>query len=140
MRSTSAVLALAVATLTIPSCAEERAGARAPLSGTDPAWPPAVRDPAWEEALGKIANATCDREQSCGTIGPGAYFKSREECLATVRDKTVRGVSQVDCPGGIDRGAFQSCLDSLEAGQCSAGADAITRSARCEASELCIRQ
>jgi hypothetical protein len=137
MRSTSAVLGL---TLTILGCAEEGAGARAPVSGTDPTWPPAVRDPAWEEALGKIANATCDREQSCGTIGPGAYFKTREECLTTARAKTVRGVSQVDCPGGIDRAAFQRCLDSLEAGQCASASDAITRTARCDASDLCIRQ
>jgi hypothetical protein len=137
MRRASTVLPLAI--VTSLGCAEGSGAVRPPLSGTDVASPPEVRDPAWAEALGGIADATCDREQSCGTIGPGGYFHSREECMATVRAKTERGVSAAQCHGGVDRDAYQRCLDSLEAGECDRPGDAITRAARCDAADLCIR-
>jgi hypothetical protein len=137
MRSASAILALPL--LLGLGCAEEGAGGRPAVSGTDPAWSPEVRARAWQEALGRIEDATCDREQSCGTIGPGGTFHSREECIEAARAKTERGVSEVQCPGGVDRAAFQRCLDSLEAGQCAQPGDAITRSARCDAADLCLK-
>jgi hypothetical protein len=118
-------------------CAE--GGTQSVVIETAPTTPAELRAQGWESTLARIANATCDREQSCGTIGPGAFFKSREECFALFRERTAKGVNQGACPGGISSAGLRQCLASLDASECSQPGDAITRSAKCDAADLCVR-
>ncbi|MGD0526416.1 MAG: DUF6184 family natural product biosynthesis lipoprotein [Polyangiaceae bacterium] len=112
---------------------------RTPYPLTDPQPQPNAQAAADFRVIEHIASATCDREQSCGTIGPGGYFESREQCMKTMRDKldATLGVSQ--CPAGLDLKAVEACLSSLEANQCAQPGDAITRAARCPPAELCMK-
>jgi hypothetical protein len=137
MRSVVAACLLA---LPLIACAEEGAAVvRSPVDGTAGALEGPARAQGHEQVVQRIAEATCERERSCGTIGPGAYFSSREQCLESVAQKYRPQLDPGQCPQGIDRRELDSCLESLEAGQCANPSDQITRSARCSASDLCIR-
>jgi hypothetical protein len=113
-------------------------GTPAVVIETAPTTPVELRAAGWERTLQRIADATCDREQSCGTIGPGAFFKSREDCLGVIRARTEKGVNQGACPGGVSTAGLHACFASLEAGACTQPGDAITRAAHCEAEDLCV--
>jgi len=117
-------------------CAE--GGTRNVVIETAPTTPAELRAQGWEKTTARIANATCDREQSCGTIGPGAFFKSREECFALFHDRTAKGVNQGACPGGVSSAGLDACLSSLAASECSQPGDAITRTAKCDPVDLCV--
>jgi hypothetical protein len=132
---TFACLVLAVAS----GCDDEGPQPRTPYPLTDPQPQPHGQAAADARIVERIANATCDREQSCGTIGPGAYFETRDLCLKSVREKTGLALNAVACPAGIDLKAFQSCITSLEASQCAQPGDEITRAARCPPADLCMR-
>jgi hypothetical protein len=132
---TAACIVLAVTA----GCDDEGPQPRTPYPLTDPQPQPRAQAAADGRIVERIAEATCDREQSCGTIGPGAYFETRDLCLKSVREKTSGTLNAVQCPGGIDLKAFQSCLTSLEASQCAQPGDAITRAARCPPADLCLK-
>ncbi|HEX3345893.1 MAG TPA: DUF6184 family natural product biosynthesis lipoprotein, partial [Polyangiaceae bacterium] len=120
-------------------CDDEGPPARTLYPLTDPQPQPRAQAAADARLVERLATATCDREQSCGTIGPGAYFETREQCLRSVRDQSGATFNATACPAGIDLKAFESCLASLEATQCAQPGDAITRAARCPASEMCLK-
>jgi hypothetical protein len=109
----------------------------APL--TDPQPQPNAQAAADTRVIERMAGATCEREDSCHTIGPGAYFASREECMRTMREKTRQTLNPSQCPGGIDQKALEDCLASLDASHCTQPGDEITRSAQCSAHSLCIK-
>jgi len=124
----------------LSGCVEEGpAGPRAAVPGTGATGSNEARSSAMAGVLDRISAATCDREQSCNTIGPGATFPSREVCVATIQDKYGKDLSVGMCPGGIDGAALDDCLKSLEAGQCSGTADTISRSASCPVKAMCIK-
>jgi hypothetical protein len=131
----AACLLLALAS----ACDDEGPHPKTPYPLTDPQPQPHAQSAADVRVVERIASATCDREQSCGTIGPGAYFETRELCMTTVRDKTNKALNASQCPGGIDLKAYESCLTSLEASQCAQPGDEITRAARCPTSDLCMK-
>jgi hypothetical protein len=123
----------------VAACDDERPAPVTPAPLTDPQPQPLAQAAADTRVIERIADATCDREQSCGTIGPGAYFPSREECMLTLREKTRQTLNPSQCPGGIDQKSLDECLASLEANQCAQPGDAITRAAQCPARSLCIK-
>jgi hypothetical protein len=120
-------------------CDDERPAPQTPAPLTDPQPQPNAQAAADGRVVERISAATCDREASCGTIGPGADFKSREECMDVMREKTTRELNAVACPRGIDQKALDDCLASLVANQCAQPSDQINRSARCPARSLCLR-
>lgn len=138
MSSRIALLVLAAAAFA--GCAEEgpAGGAHAVVPETA-SGPNDARERAVTAVVERIAGATCDREQSCNTIGPGATFASREDCMTAVRAKYGKDLSLSMCPGGIDSGPLDDCVKSLDAGQCSQPGDAITRSATCPVKAMCIK-
>jgi hypothetical protein len=121
------------------ACEDEGPQPRTPYPLTDPQPQPHAQAAADTRIAERIATATCDREQSCGTIGPGAYFETRELCMASVRDKTNATLNVSQCPSGIDLKAFEACLTAFQASQCTQPGDAITRAARCSTSDLCMK-
>lgn len=98
-----------------------------------------AREHAVAGVVDRIARATCDREQSCNTIGPGATFGSLEDCRDTIRTKYAKELSASECPGGIDKSALDDCLGSLDSGQCSGPGDEITRAATCSTKSMCLK-
>ncbi|MGH7294594.1 MAG: DUF6184 family natural product biosynthesis lipoprotein [Polyangiaceae bacterium] len=133
-----ALLLLAFPLLAL-GCEETTPAARQPVPGTDHA---PLAGPSASPDMGVIdhlSEATCDREQTCGTIGPGADFASREQCLRSMRDKLGPKLSFSQCPGGIDRAAVDTCVTSLRATECTQPGDTITRSARCATADLCMK-
>jgi hypothetical protein len=125
--------------LVTAACEDEGPHPRTPYPLTDPQPQPRAQAAADFRVIERIANATCDREQSCGTIGPGGYFESREQCMKTMRDKLDVTLGVAQCPSGLDLKAVESCLASLEANECAQPGDAITRAARCPPADLCMR-
>ncbi len=132
-------IAWLVSTAALAGCMQEGATAPSLVPDSGPGGSPAVRDRAMADVVERIAAASCDREQSCSTIGPGATFGSRQECQNTFRAKYGKELSVSSCPGGIDKGGVDDCLSSLEAGQCSGTADVISRAATCSTKSMCIR-
>jgi len=123
----------------LAGCMQEGAAAPSVVPDSGPAGSPQAREQAVAGVLDRITKATCDREQSCNTIGPGATFGSRQECQDTVRAKYARDLSVASCPGGMDKNALDDCLTSLDAGQCSGPGDSITRDASCSTKSICLR-
>ena len=136
MRRTLAALLLAAAA---SACAEDEAVVKAPIPGTDRADQGPDGTTVDARLVERLAEATCEREQSCGTIGPGAYFKSRGECMESMRAKLNPQLNPGMCPRGIERRAFEDCVGSLDSTRCSEPGDQITRSARCSTSDLCLK-
>jgi hypothetical protein len=132
-------LAWLASTVALAGCMQEGAAAPSVVPDSGPGGSPAVRDRAVADVVERIATSSCDREQSCSTIGPGATFGSRQECQNTFRAKYAKELSVSSCPGGIDKGGLDDCLSSLEAGQCSGTADVISRAATCSTKSMCIR-
>jgi hypothetical protein len=127
------------ALLVLSGCEESTPQPRTPVPGTDHA-PLAGQAVAPDMGVVEhIAEATCDREQSCGTIGPGAYFSSREVCMQSMREKLGPKLSFSMCPSGLDGAAVDSCVSSLRSTECTTPGDQITRSARCSVSDLCMK-
>jgi hypothetical protein len=136
MNRALAVILLAVVA---PACEEESPGAKGPIPGTDRADQGPDGTTVDARLVQRLAEATCEREQSCGTIGPGAYFKSREDCIGSMHTKLDPELNPSMCPRGIDRGAFEGCISSLRSNECTQPSDQITRAARCSPSDLCMK-
>jgi hypothetical protein len=135
MRSAAAVVPALLALL--GACVER---SNVPVPGTAVSQAPSEDlGRAWDGVVFRIVEATCDREQSCGSVGPGAYFHSREECTANIRARTVRGLNPQSCPGGVDQGVLEACLESLQAGECTAAGETVVRASSCAPSDLCLR-
>ena len=134
----SSLLLLVVPLLAL-GCEETTPVAREPVPGTDHAPISATTVAPDMGVIEHIAGATCDREQSCGTIGPGGYFSTRVQCMQSMRDKLGPKLSFSQCPAGLDRAVVDSCVESLRSTQCTQPGDAITRSARCSESDMCMK-
>ncbi len=135
MRSAAAVVPALFALLA--ACVEH---SNVPVAGTAVSQASAEdRARAWDAVVARIVDATCEREQSCGSVGPGAYFHSRAECAESIRVRTLRGLNPQSCPGGVDHGVLDECIESLRAGECGAAGDTVVRASRCDASDLCLR-
>jgi hypothetical protein len=137
--TTASLLLVALLSTALLACENENPPPRTPVPGTDQPDLPYGSPNDDVKVVDRLANVVCDREQSCGTIGPGAYFKGRDECLETVRAKLSKQLNHDQCPAGIDKDALASCISSYQATECAAGSDAITRSARCPLSDLCMK-
>lgn len=120
-------------------CEDTTPAPRVPVAGTNVSGVDAGATEADERVVERLADATCQREQSCGTIGPGAYFGTREQCMATMRSKLLPKLNVSECPGGIDKDVVDSCITSFEASECAQPGDAITRNARCPTADLCLK-
>jgi Family of unknown function (DUF6184) len=132
-------MAWLVSTIALAGCMQEGAAAPSVVPDTAPGGSPEAREHAVAGVLDRIVKASCDREQSCSTIGPGATFGSLQECQNTFHAKYAKELSVGNCPGGIDDGGLKDCLTSLDAGQCSGPEDSITRSATCSTKSICIK-
>jgi Family of unknown function (DUF6184) len=127
------------AALFASACADDVPESRTPIPGTDRSDHAADGTGVDTRLVDRISEATCEREQSCGTIGPGGYFASRDQCLETMRNQLGPKLNPGECPRGVDQALFNRCIDSIRSTECTQPSDQITRSARCSTSDLCMK-
>ena len=93
-----------------------------------------------ERVVDLIAEARCDREQSCNRIGPGAQYRHREDCLREARRFVSTSINAQRCMGGIGEVGLNRCLESIEEGQCDSPEQVTGMTSHCHLSALCMKR
>jgi hypothetical protein len=91
------------------------------------------------EVVDRLANAHCDRSQSCDHIGPGARYRDRADCVAQLRQVYARRINAPRCPGGIGALGVSRCIESLHAGECTAPDEEYGNVSHCSVVSMCLR-
>jgi hypothetical protein len=78
---------------------------------------------------------------SCNNVG-GAHTKygSIDACLDDIRVNMSRELNGYDCPGGIDQGALDRCMDAIRAEGCDRPLDTLSRFDKCSTANLCMKE
>lgn len=87
-------------------------------------------------AMGKIVEARCAREQSCGLIGDKKWA-SRDACLEVVTREYSDDLTEGDCPDGVDGRQLSECVTATRNADCESALDVVGRVASCRTSRLC---
>jgi hypothetical protein len=88
----------------------------------------------------RLANARCDREQTCDNVGDGKTYASRHVCLEQQKGSIANDLNSYQCPRGIDGAAVQQCLSAIGGEECGAHpVEAITRMDRCRNGAMCMK-
>ena len=112
------------------------APASQPIGVTNTQAPNAV-DPS---VVDRLANARCDREQTCDNVGDGRRYASRHVCLEQQKGTIANDLNSYQCPRGIDGAAVQQCLSAIGAEECGAHpVEAVTRMDRCRNGAMCMK-
>jgi hypothetical protein len=88
----------------------------------------------------RLANARCDREQTCDNVGDGRKYASRHVCMDQQKGSIANDLNSFQCPRGIDGAAVQQCLSAIGGEECGAHpVEAITRMDRCRNGAMCMK-
>jgi hypothetical protein len=121
------------------------------VATTSPAAPPASQPmgatnaqavgPAVDPAVvDRLANARCDREQTCDNVGDGRKYASRRVCMEQQRGSIGNDLNSFQCSRGIDGAAVQQCLSAIGGEECGAHpVEAISRMDRCRNGAMCMK-
>lgn len=96
-----------------------------PVRGTTP---PAVQ---------AITQARCAREQRCNNIGADQKYASQDACLTRVEAEWHDELNTRECPGGVNQGELNECLQEIRNDDCNNPIDTLGRFAACRESDLC---
>ena len=96
--------------------------------------------PAVDAVTGRLAQALCDRENSCGRVGRDKAWPSLATCASSVRVVIRQDLAQADCPDGHNSDAVRSCLSSLRLAACDQRIDGLASLPECDAPALCVRR
>ena len=99
--------------------------------------PAAGAGAATHRAVDSIADARCDREQTCDNIGEGHTYASRGECVSAVRADWADELTPYECPGGIDQAELDECLDQIRNEGCLNPFDSLARMIECRSGDIC---
>jgi len=92
-------------------------------------------------AIAQLSAARCDREQTCGHIGPGGRFASFDTCDASMRQKFSNELDAYNCPGGLERSSVGQCTSVIRAEQCGDHpVETLARFEKCRSDSLCMEQ
>lgn len=108
-----------------------------PPKGEPGAAPGAEKLVAIPQALSQIAEARCQREQRCKTIGEGKDFPSMDACVTKVQSDYRDDLNARNCPGGASGSELSECLKEIRESDCGSKLDELSRMAACRTSELC---
>jgi hypothetical protein len=86
-----------------------------------------------------LANARCDREQSCNNVGDGRHYASRDVCMNQVRGDLGNELNTHDCPRGIDQSKLDACKSAIKAEACDHPLDTLSRMDKCRTGALCLK-
>ena len=98
-------------------------------------------EPSRETRIKDLAEAACDRYESCTGYGTGSgqTYASEAECEADFTSKAGTLWSGEKCGSGqINNGRYESCVSSVQNVACSGGIlDTIVALDDCNASKVC---
>lgn len=89
------------------------------------------------EAIGRLAQARCDRETACGRVGAGRAWGTQDLCVTRQRDHARAEIAGAACPRGVDSTQLASCLNALRAQACDDRRTELDAIAGCRLSALC---
>ena len=87
-------------------------------------------------AIDRITTERCNRELSCGNIGPSRAWSDMKACRESVRDDTKSFLkSDTSSCGGVDYYDLAVCTNAIRNTQCVA--DGMPRLAECDGAKIC---
>jgi hypothetical protein len=92
-----------------------------------------------DDVVTRLAEAACDRSQSCNRIGPGAHYPNREACVSTVSAHYRADLNAAACPGGIGEAGLAQCERSLHDGECTEPGQLEGSPSHCKLASICVR-
>jgi hypothetical protein len=90
-------------------------------------------------AVGRIADARCDREVRCHGVGGDKKYANRAACVSDVEADKRDDLNPRACPGGIDEKQLEKCVDAIRADECGNPFDNWTRLNACRSGNLCVK-
>jgi hypothetical protein len=144
MKAVASLHTLALSTITgLAACASSPPTApspQAPVAGSEATerGVTAEQTVADDQVVERVANAHCDRSQSCNRIGPGATYRDRADCVSRVGAAVSKDLNASRCPGGIGERALAQCVKSLHEGECDAPGEEYGNISHCKLDSLCI--
>jgi hypothetical protein len=90
-------------------------------------------------AVDQIAGARCDHEATCGNVGAGKKYGTRDVCMEEMRGKTAPDLTAYKCPRGIDQSQLEKCFKQLREQSCSFSLKHLFGADECAESALCIK-
>jgi hypothetical protein len=79
--------------------------------------------PSREQARDMATTRSCDWYASCGEIGSGKRYETRDACEVDVRSSWNNLWPTADCNGKIDGDALDVCLKAIDITDCANGFD-----------------
>ena len=112
----------------------------APVSGTQTIQTGATsaQKGADQAIVNQLATARCDQEHTCGNIGPGAKFATRDVCMEQLRGSIGNELNAYDCPRGLDSNGVDRCMAAIKSEECNHPFDTLTRYDKCRTGALCL--
>jgi hypothetical protein len=104
-------------------------------SESAPMTPASAPNAAAREAGEQLANARCDREQRCNSIGSDKKYGSREHCMTVMRDDSAKSVNH--CRSGIDEEDLRECMTDIQGQNCGNPFESLMSSKECDSDDLC---
>jgi len=92
-----------------------------------------------DDVVHRLAEARCDRSQSCNRIGPGAHYPTRAACVAEASDAYRKELNEAACPGGVGESGLAQCERSLRLGECSEPGQSIGTASHCRLAAMCLK-
>ena len=92
-----------------------------------------------EAVTGRLTQALCDHENSCGRVGTNRSFPSMPPCASSVRVVVRKDLAQAECPDGHDPAAITTCLSAIRLAACDDAVDGLGALPECDARALCVR-
>jgi hypothetical protein len=138
------VLAVALATIALGACEvspkDHVTSPSSSLVSPKPAiggGPRLARQVSGAVAMSILADARCDREVTCGHIGPAYKFASREQCVAAIQHDKSGDFTERSCPDGVSESALADCVAAIREEEC--GGQSAKRENACLAEKFCAR-
>lgn len=87
-------------------------------------------------AIDRITTERCNRELSCGNVGPSRTWSDMASCRDAVRDDTKSYLKSdaTEC-GGVDYYDLAVCTNAIRNTQCMT--DGLPRLAECDGAKIC---
>jgi len=92
-----------------------------------------------QKTVERIADARCDHEQKCNSVGQGQKYASLDDCKQKLASDTSKDLNAMSCPRGLDQDALNRCVNAIHNEQCSVSLDTLSRMADCRTGAICMK-
>jgi hypothetical protein len=92
-----------------------------------------------EDAIQRIADARCNREEACNNIGSGKQYDNRDACTRELSHNARADLRPENC-GALDPNRLDQCLKDIRDEKCGNPLDKVVRLASCRQHELCLQK